>query len=406
MSLSATWTIMPKAKGALQRWRYKNFWTLLGMSSFMLLQRMSRENPSSVDGFTDLMKMCHEIPSIFTLVTVKNKLIETRAFFTELISLTLSVSPLRLSDLTYSQLLRPCPQLSDLIVPVVVLSVFLLGFSNCSLVLLQSHFSSVGWSSSVSDDNDILQLSNFKSSTSAHFILETFLDIILNRNISYLLWRNNLKKKSWCLVSACIQKSDKDLRLQSKVDILLDNVKWDDKGLAVAIAQNVDTGAILMQGFANRDALARTISSRKATFYSRSRSTLWTKGETSMNFINVYDIFLDCDRDSIIYLGKPDGPTCHTGSETCYYTSVFDVLKNPEVEENKLALTTLYSLECTIFNRKAELSGPQNEKPSWTKRLLLNDKLLCSKIRYHECCIGFVKFSFSFLFYRDQIFLN
>lgn len=162
---------------------------------------------------------------------------------------------------------------------------------------------------------------------------------------------------------------------------MLDSVKWDDKGLAVAIAQNVDTGAILMQGFVNRDALLRTISSRKATFYSRSRSTLWTKGETSMNFINVSDIFLDCDRDSIIYLGKPDGPTCHTGAETCYYTSVDEVISDSPVDGNKLALTTLYSLESTISKRKEELSENPNEKPSWTKRLLLDEKLLCSKIR-------------------------
>ncbi|XP_027352303.1 histidine biosynthesis bifunctional protein hisIE, chloroplastic isoform X1 [Abrus precatorius] len=165
-----------------------------------------------------------------------------------------------------------------------------------------------------------------------------------------------------------------------KVDSFLDSVKWDNKGLAVAIAQNVDTGAILMQGFANREAVATTISSRKATFYSRSRSTLWTKGETSNNFINIHDVFLDCDHDSIIYLGKPDGPTCHTGSETCYYTSVFDLLKHQEAQGNKLALTSLYELETTISQRKAELAQ-ENGKPSWTKRLLLNDKLLCSKIR-------------------------
>jgi phosphoribosyl-ATP pyrophosphohydrolase/phosphoribosyl-AMP cyclohydrolase len=82
---------------------------------------------------------------------------------------------------------------------------------------------------------------------------------------------------------------------------LLDSVKWDDKGLAVAIAQNVDTGAILMQGFANRDAVVTAISSQKATFYSRSRSMLWTKGETSNNFINIHDIFFDCDRDSVCF---------------------------------------------------------------------------------------------------------
>ncbi|KAK9082017.1 hypothetical protein Syun_030999 [Stephania yunnanensis] len=196
-----------------------------------------------------------------------------------------------------------------------------------------------------------------------------------------------------------------------KVEKLLDTVKWDDKGLAVAIAQNVDTGAILMQGFANREALATTISTRKATFYSRSRSSLWIKGETSMNFINVHDVYLDCDRDSvtkllltssllnvvllgfihslsfcltnfqIIYLGKPDGPTCHTGMETCYYTSLNALLPDSNVEQNKLATTTLYSLESTITQRKLEVAETENEKPSWTKRLLLDNSLLCSKIR-------------------------
>ncbi|XP_020241011.1 histidine biosynthesis bifunctional protein hisIE, chloroplastic-like [Asparagus officinalis] len=165
-----------------------------------------------------------------------------------------------------------------------------------------------------------------------------------------------------------------------KVECLLDSVKWDEKGLAVAIAQNVDTGAILMQGFANREALAATISSQKATFYSRSRSSLWTKGETSMNFINVKDIFLDCDRDSIVYLGKPDGPTCHTGAETCYYSSVADLLEEPQTKKERLASTTLYSLESTIFQRKAEIETTQNGKPSWTKKLLSNEQLLCSKI--------------------------
>lgn len=191
----------------------------------------------------------------------------------------------------------------------------------------------------------------------------------------------NKKQRGFLVFASADKKSDKELYLKSKVETLLDSVKWDDKGLAVGIAQNIDTGAVLMQGFVNSDALATTISSQKATFYSRSRSALWTKGETSKNFINVHDIYLDCDRDSIIYLGKPDGPTCHTGSETCYYTSVPDLLENKQVDGNKLALTTLYSLETIISQRKAELALPQTGKPSWTKRLLLDHDLLCSKIR-------------------------
>lgn len=171
------------------------------------------------------------------------------------------------------------------------------------------------------------------------------------------------------------------LAVDPEVEALLDSVKWDVKGLAVAIAQNVDTGAILMQGFANREALAATISTRKATFYSRSRSSLWTKGETSMNFINVHDIFLDCDRDSIIYLGTPDGPTCHTGAETCYYSSVYDALQGSKSNQERQVATTLYSLEDTINKRKEEIVTDGSSKPSWTKKLLLDNQLLCSKIR-------------------------
>ncbi|KAG9129013.1 hypothetical protein Leryth_021701 [Lithospermum erythrorhizon] len=181
--------------------------------------------------------------------------------------------------------------------------------------------------------------------------------------------------------------NDHDLHFKSKVDALLDGLKWDDKGLAVAIAQNVDTGDVLMQGFINKEALRKTIYSRKATFYSRSRSTLWTKGETSNNFINVCDIFVDCDRDSVIYAGKPDGPTCHTGEETCYYTSVFESLTEIQSERIKHASSTLYNLESTIEKRKEVISP--SDKPSWTKRLLSNKKLeeadeLCRTLEENE----------------------
>ena len=107
-----------------------------------------------------------------------------------------------------------------------------------------------------------------------------------------------------------------------QIETFLDGLKYDDKGLVVAIAQDVDTGAILMQGFADRTAVRTTITAKKATFFSRSRQAQWTKGETSGNFISVKSIHLDCDKDSLIYMGVPDGPTCHTGAHTCYFSRV------------------------------------------------------------------------------------
>lgn len=184
-----------------------------------------------------------------------------------------------------------------------------------------------------------------------------------------------------------------------EVDSLLDGLKWSDAGLTVAIAQHCDTGAILMQGFADRDAVSATLASRRATFYSRSRRCLWTKGETSNNFITVTAVYLDCDKDSIIYMGKPEGPTCHTGAETCYYTNVDNELRGEEGSEASPseAHTTFYALEATIAARKVERDAaaaapppsasngaalaPARKKPSWTRRLLDDPALLCSKIR-------------------------
>ncbi|GBG64227.1 hypothetical protein CBR_g41148 [Chara braunii] len=176
-----------------------------------------------------------------------------------------------------------------------------------------------------------------------------------------------------------------------EVERLLDCMKWDANGLVVAIAQHVDTGAVLMQGFADRDAVSATLASRRATFFSRSRQCLWTKGETSANFIHVVDVFLDCDRDSVIYLGSPDGPTCHTGEETCYFIRADDVVSGglQYAKENKLqVLTSLYSLEKVIRNRAEEgetavvaAGKTPPAKPSWTRKLLSNPELLCAKVR-------------------------
>ncbi|MFQ3288538.1 MAG: phosphoribosyl-ATP pyrophosphohydrolase/phosphoribosyl-AMP cyclohydrolase [Alteromonadaceae bacterium] len=88
--------------------------------------------------------------------------------------------------------------------------------------------------------------------------------------------------------------------------------------LIPAIIQHQDTGAILMQGYMNQASLAATIDSGKATFFSRSKQTLWVKGETSGNFLNVSQILTDCDQDSLLIACRPIGPTCHLGTESCF----------------------------------------------------------------------------------------
>lgn len=172
---------------------------------------------------------------------------------------------------------------------------------------------------------------------------------------------------------------------EEALEAFLDGLKYDDKGLVVAIAQDVDTGAILMQGFADRTAVEYTLRNRKATFWSRSRQQLWCKGETSGNFIAVDSVHVDCDRDSLIYLGVPSGPTCHTGAHTCYYKRV-DGEEGAASKEGggrhlaEEALTTMYELEATIEARRVEVVD-EDKKPSWTRRLLDNPELLCKKIR-------------------------
>jgi len=89
-------------------------------------------------------------------------------------------------------------------------------------------------------------------------------------------------------------------------------------GLLPAIVQHADTGVVLMLGFMNREALEATLRERRVTFYSRTRGRLWMKGETSGNTIAVEAVTPDCDRDTLLVLGRPAGPVCHTGAADCF----------------------------------------------------------------------------------------
>lgn len=89
-------------------------------------------------------------------------------------------------------------------------------------------------------------------------------------------------------------------------------------GLVPAIIQDATTKNVLMLGYMNKEAYEKTVETKKVTFFSRSRQCLWTKGETSGNFLNLVSISTDCDNDTLLVKAIPDGPTCHKGTDTCW----------------------------------------------------------------------------------------
>jgi phosphoribosyl-ATP pyrophosphohydrolase/phosphoribosyl-AMP cyclohydrolase len=102
----------------------------------------------------------------------------------------------------------------------------------------------------------------------------------------------------------------------------VEEIRFDERGLVPVIAQDASTQAVLTLAYANREAVERTLSSGEAHYYSRSRGELWRKGETSGNTQRVVEVRLDCDADALLYRVEPRGPACHTGEETCFFTTV------------------------------------------------------------------------------------
>jgi phosphoribosyl-ATP pyrophosphohydrolase/phosphoribosyl-AMP cyclohydrolase len=101
-------------------------------------------------------------------------------------------------------------------------------------------------------------------------------------------------------------------------------LKYDQNGLIPAIVQDYNTGEVLTLAWMNAESLEITLKEGRVCFYSRSRKTLWRKGETSGNFLNVVSIKADCDRDALLIKAVPEGPACHTGAKSCFFNSVKD----------------------------------------------------------------------------------
>jgi phosphoribosyl-ATP pyrophosphohydrolase/phosphoribosyl-AMP cyclohydrolase len=120
----------------------------------------------------------------------------------------------------------------------------------------------------------------------------------------------------------------------------IDFSKYAD-GLVPAIVQDQQTGKVLMLGFMNQEAVDATVSQQKVTFFSRTKNRLWTKGEESGHFLNLVSMQLDCDQDTILIQANPNGPVCHTGTDTCWGE-----------ENKKSSVDFLQELEAVIANRK------------------------------------------------------
>jgi phosphoribosyl-ATP pyrophosphohydrolase/phosphoribosyl-AMP cyclohydrolase len=99
-------------------------------------------------------------------------------------------------------------------------------------------------------------------------------------------------------------------------------LKLNEQGLIPAIAQDANTGRVLMLGYMNPGSLKRTIEGVQVWFYSRSREDLWHKGEVSGNYLNLKEAYADCDGDTLLLKVEPDGPTCHTGNPSCFFTAL------------------------------------------------------------------------------------
>lgn len=124
-------------------------------------------------------------------------------------------------------------------------------------------------------------------------------------------------------------------------------------GLVPAIIQDAQTDKVLMLGFMNEEAFNKTVETGKVTFWSRTRNTIWTKGETSGNFLNVVEILNDCDEDTLLIKANPVGPVCHTGADTCWNEN------NPHKAANDKDNALLFLSELQDFIEKRHEEMPE-----------------------------------------------
>ncbi len=135
---------------------------------------------------------------------------------------------------------------------------------------------------------------------------------------------------------------------------IVETLQFDDQGLLPAVVQDWRHGTVLMLGFMNRDAVVHTLQTGKVHFWSRKRQRLWQKGEVSGNYLQVKRVFVDCDFDTLLVKAEPVGPTCHTGSRSCFFSEIVgeEIVSEPKSEDaNGTILDMLYEM---VLKRKRD----------------------------------------------------
>ncbi len=148
-------------------------------------------------------------------------------------------------------------------------------------------------------------------------------------------------------------------------------LKPDERGLVTAVVQHVESHQVLMVAMVNREALERTLERRRVTFWSRSRSCIWEKGETSNNTLDLVELWVDCDGDALVVRARPRGPTCHTGRASCFYRVVDEGPALRVVDAGPPASAAILDrLTGVIEDRKAGRGTTNPEGKSYVRSLI------------------------------------
>lgn len=170
----------------------------------------------------------------------------------------------------------------------------------------------------------------------------------------------------------------------TELDALWAAAKPDERGLVTAVVQHATDGRVLMVAAMNRDALARTIEGGLVTFWSRSRQTLWTKGESSGNTLVLRSLRVDCDGDALLITAMPAGPTCHTGASSCFFRARTTEGDTTWIADDGPQPTTgdrLQRVFEAVLDRKAGRGITSSSGRSYVRELLAAPERIGDKLR-------------------------